>query len=521
MNRSARRALLVGASVVALGLVIGVVWVRAVEVWLRAELHARAAASLVPALAFDELSYRFPRTVTLQGVRLVSSPPHARSVEILRIEELTVVLWKIPWTDTPLRLERLELVGPTLRLVRSGDRSEAWVGFSNLLRERKGARAPSRTRRGGGIQLGAVSIRKGSVELDLAGDSSTTMVSDGIEAKLMLRKADSGAYDVSLELDHRPVLHAALQGRLLVDEERLEVTSLSIGLELGGDSDHTLTPAMRKLVRKHGIAGRLRLDATGVLAPRDPPATRLRGHLKLTGVAFALGDRRFELDRLESGLDLTKDELTIDELVIHAFDGHIEIQGRVTLGAALDGHLTFRGTGLELSKFPSGAAGTPPLGGTLDFSGELKGSLSSLPERAHGHGELSVRKGRLVHVPLLSTIDAALDSAAEAFMLRERAGHGHDELRIDFDLDGDHAHVGKLWMSSRWYGLRGHGDIYLDSRLDLVVEGGPVQKLENELGELGDLLGEITETLVRARVTGTLDKPKIGIEVLRQHVGRR
>jgi hypothetical protein len=227
------------------------------------------------------------------------------------------------------------------------------------------------------------------------------------------------------------------------------------------------------------------------------------------------------LDRLESGLGLTSDELTIDELVIHAFDGQTEVQGKVALGAALEGHLTFRGTGLELSDLPRGAAEAPSLGGTLDFSGELTGSLSSLPERAHGHGELSVRKGRLVHLPMLSTIDAALDRAAEALMRREQAGHGHDELRIDFDLNGDHAHIGKLRMNSRWYGLRGHGDVYLDSRLDLAVEGGPVQRLENELGEVGDVLGEITETLVRARVTGTVGKPKIGIEVLRKHVGRR
>jgi hypothetical protein len=196
--------------------------------------------------------------------------------------------------------------------------------------------------------------------------------------------------------------------------------------------------------------------------------------------------------------------------VIHALEGQTEVQGKVALGAALDGQLTFRGTGLELSDLPHGTAGTPPLGGTLDFSGELKGSLSSLPERAHGQGEVSVRKGRLAHLPMLSTIDAALDRAAEAFMRRERAAHGHDELRIDFDLNGDHAHIGKLRMNSRWYGLRGHGDVYLDSRLDLAVEGGPVQKLENELGDVGDVLGEITETLVRARVTGTVDKRKAG-----------
>jgi hypothetical protein len=74
-------------------------------------------------------------------------------------------------------------------------------------------------------------------------------------------------------------------------------------------------------------------------------------------------------------------------------------------------------------------------------------------------------------------------------------------------------------MNSRWYGLRGHGDAYFDSRLDMAVDGGPLQRVENELGALGDLLGEITETIVRARVTGTLSEPKVGIEVLRHRIG--
>jgi hypothetical protein len=75
-------------------------------------------------------------------------------------------------------------------------------------------------------------------------------------------------------------------------------------------------------------------------------------------------------------------------------------------------------------------------------------------------------------------------------------------------------------MNSRWYGLRGHGDVSFDSRLDLAVDGGPVQKVENELGAVGDVLGEITETLLRARVTGTLGEPKVGIEVLRHRLRR-
>jgi hypothetical protein len=86
----------------------------------------------------------------------------------------------------------------------------------------------------------------------------------------------------------------------------------------------------------------------------------------------------------------------------------------------------------------------------------------------------------------------------------------------DFTLEGSSLQIAKLRMNSRWYGLRAHGDVFFDSRLDMAAEGGPVQRLENELGVAGDVLGEITETVLRARVTGTLGHPKIGIEVLRQ-----
>ena len=42
-----------------------------------------------------------------------------------------------------------------------------------------------------------------------------------------------------------------------------------------------------------------------------------------------------------------------------------------------------------------------------------------------------------------------------------------------------------------------------------------MQRLENEFGAAGDVLGELTETFLRARVSGTLGEPKVGIEVLR------
>jgi hypothetical protein len=181
--------------------------------------------------------------------------------------------------------------------------------------------------------------------------------------------------------------------------------------------------------------------------------------------------------------------------------------------------LTFEATDLQISDVLRGAhapKGVPAYSGVLTTSGTLLGPLAQIGQSAQGSGHLALVKARLGRLPILSTIDQALDAAAEAVMKREHIGH--DVLSLNFKFAGDHARIEKLRMNSRWYGLRGHGDVFFDSRLDMAVDGGPIQRLENELGPVGDVLGEITETIVRARVTGTMGEPKIGIEVLRHRL---
>jgi hypothetical protein len=179
--------------------------------------------------------------------------------------------------------------------------------------------------------------------------------------------------------------------------------------------------------------------------------------------------------------------------------------------------LRFEGADLQIGGLLRGAEallGVPAFSGLLDFSGTLSGPLAEIDRSARGQGRLSLRKARLALLPTLSTIDEAIDPLAEEAMKRERKGH--DVLSLGFSFAGDRTRIERLRMNSRWYGLRGYGDVRFDSRLDLAVEGGPVQRLENELGAAGDVLGEITETLLRARVTGDLGEPKVAVEVLRR-----
>jgi hypothetical protein len=60
---------------------------------------------------------------------------------------------------------------------------------------------------------------------------------------------------------------------------------------------------------------------------------------------------------------------------------------------------------------------------------------------------------------------------------------------------------------------RGKGRVGLDKSLDLLLNGGPLEKVQSMLGSVGAMLGKVTDSLTHYRVTGTVGHPVISIEV--------
>ena len=521
MSRPPRRRHLVAGSIAILLAVVAIaVWIGAVERWIGQELRALAAAHLEPSFDFDDLSYRFPSTVTLRGVVLTSPDAEAKagSVDILAVKSLTLSLSEIPWPKRPFRMQRLDLSVPTVRLVRI-DSTSGLLGYSNLLKDKSEPAAPSARpppKLSELFQVRSVSIGDGRIGYDSRDGDAALMLIDGIDATLSIQPGDAGSYDLDFLLDHDPVSKIAVKGKLLADDKRLEVAALSASLDLARENDHYLTPDIQKFLAARAITGRLKFDASGTFDLSDPASSNLKAALDFSDATFAAGDYRLALDRVDIRISTKAAVATIEKFEIAALAGHATVGGTLDLDESLTSALTFGGTDLQigdLHRGPEDPKGEPRFSGLLGFSGTFLGPLAEADERARGSGQLTLRKARLARLPVLSTIDTALDATAEALMKREHTGH--DSLSVGFAFEEDRAHIERLRMNSRWYGLRGHGDVFFDSRLDLAVDGGPIERLENELGAAGDLLGEITETILRARVTGTLGAPKVGIEVLR------
>ena len=60
---------------------------------------------------------------------------------------------------------------------------------------------------------------------------------------------------------------------------------------------------------------------------------------------------------------------------------------------------------------------------------------------------------------------------------------------------------------------RGEGTIGFDQTLDLDVNAGPIEKIQEKLGPLGSLVGKVTDFVQGYTVKGTLADPKLGLRV--------
>ena len=59
--------------------------------------------------------------------------------------------------------------------------------------------------------------------------------------------------------------------------------------------------------------------------------------------------------------------------------------------------------------------------------------------------------------------------------------------------------------------VRGGGVIGFDDSLNLILNGGPLERLQESLGMVGRAFGHVTDRIVRYHVTGTTEHPVVRI----------
>ncbi|MEC9374288.1 MAG: hypothetical protein VYC34_10610, partial [Planctomycetota bacterium] len=96
-----------------------------------------------------------------------------------------------------------------------------------------------------------------------------------------------------------------------------------------------------------------------------------------------------------------------------------------------------------------------------------------------------------------------------------------DTAHVDYRFTSEGVEIENLTFESSVVAARAKGIVYYDGVLDLTANAGPMEKLQQKLGKVGEIFGSITDNLVKYHVTGRIGSPNVGVKPLGMGAGRK
>lgn len=435
--------------------------------------------------------------------------------DLLSIRRLALEMPRLPLTGRLFEIDRLELGAP--RLVLAQNAAGEFVGWANLLGDEDEVQAeqgaetgPALARDGPPLYerllLHELTIDDGElVYLDI--EDQETMVLPGIMATLRMPPVEGrdGWYAVSGEVKRPPLIDIAVEGRVHMPENVLELDELVVNVKLDEEQYENLPPQLQQTLRAHQVRGQLHAEAEGQFPLRNLPAAQGSAAVNLQRAHVALDKTEWPIAELL--LDATvEDGTAFGQLDASMLGGRIQAEGTLALRENQPLSLSWDINGVRIERAMLAAKQESKFAGNLKSNGQLSAQLGQLPDSISGTGSIHVAEGRLMNLPVLEDLLRAIKKAPLQLDLRP-----NDRGQASFQLLGNRAEITEAEVVSAVAAMRGKGDIYYDGRLDLVVSAGVLEKLQERLGAIGQLLGRLQDKVVTYRVTGTVEEPKIGV----------
>lgn len=522
-------------------------------------VEALVAGYLNPELVIEDFTYVFPFTVKVSNLKLVQD-----GVAILEVPEGMIVLERLPLGSSQVRFERFQLQSPILRL--EVDESDELVGWGDLLKPSDAPDAADEPiRNSDAFAVREITIADATIEYSDADFPDRAMRLDDIDLNIDARPNDGSVpgadapprdlpedapaiprgqnwYCLETTLDRAPLLVIDLDGGLDIDTGNLVFRSLRIDASLDPADAGSLPPQVQTLIDDWSLRGRLETETWGTLVVDDPLKGPLDLSLVLRDASFASPDGYVESRELKSEFSLRSDLLVMPKLDADLLGGELKGDGQILLEAeparpagravtdrksekieaavaageavrmipARPAYSTMLGLqlkGIDLQRFTSSMASDSRLRGVLDLDLEANGVATEFPRTLAGEGRLEVSRGRLANIPLISSLGRVMN----AILLRDV---DDDCLQTDLELRPDGVVMDDISLIAGLMAARGRGIVRFDETMEFVLNGGPMERIQNSLGALGRALGSLTDRIVRYQVTGELGAPRVRVRPL-------
>jgi len=486
-----------------------------VQRWIGDQLGTLASQYLNPRLSMGAVRYQYPLRAIVDDVRLLADDPArpGATIDILVVKRLTLQMAEIPRRGQPLRIQKLILDHPEIRAVSVGETDASPIGYSDLLK-RQSAAQPA-VKLSDVFQIRVLEVVDGLMVYDPRIPGAKPMEIDQINCSLNVQPAEgteAGWYAIEMDLARKPVYATHFSGRVNINSMVVEVQPLRMELRVGREQDHYLPPQIQGILKEHEVSGELVVEASGSVPIHDWRAASLKAQMTLTRGNFAAGDNHLPIDRFQAVWTMADRHGALEKLDSDLLGGKLEGTGQVALDAPVNGCFGLTLTNIRLEQcFRNASGGEGKYQGAMSAQIDGHGPLDDALTQSQGIGTIHIVDGRLVQLPVLSDLLAVVGKAMKAINIS--SDRPTDTADLAFTFEGNRLHFNKVHALTALAALHGDGDIYFDSRLNMVFNAGPLERLESLIGTAGSILGTVTDEVMAYTLTGTLKDPKVNVKV--------
>jgi hypothetical protein len=243
---------------------------------------------------------------------------------------------------------------------------------------------------------------------------------------------------------------------------------------------------------------------------------------------------------------MTDGRLALRTLHVKALAGQADISGSVALDDKLNSELTFDIRDMMLDQTirqDTVAAKNPKYGGRVNAAivasvplrdalrrsrvmvagagAEAMADDTEMPSR-WGRGRIDLDHARLVHTPVVQDLGRTITKGRSLFTGETtQPTRPVDKASVVFALCGDRAQCTEITYESEIFAARGRGTIgFVDRQLDLVLNAGPLEKMQAVMGRVGSVFGKLTDAVAAYHVTGPIAKPQVQMQFAGGAIGK-
>lgn len=463
---------------------------------------------LTASVEFDQLDYQAPGTVILDGLKLVG----ADGLPLVEVAQVQLTLAEVPRLNQPVQIRSIDLRSPSLFFRQ--DARGGLGGWSSLVSSEVLGNGLDAVEKGyrlsDVLELRQINISDGRLEYATGGDEEP-MILRGLTTSLNTEPQpdEPGWYAIRGSMARAPQLDIQYDGRANLDTMLIEIGRLNARMHLEEAQYETLPPQLQTLARHYALRGDLDAMISGSLRADDPLAGSINLQATLGDAFASFGESVLPIDEVRLTAVLEERALSLDGQA-DLLSGTAVAKASLALNDEMPLEANYEATGINLRQtLATTRSDAPPrYDGIVNLSGRLESRVHTLLESIQGGGRLTLERGRIVNLPVVSD----LAKAVSAPFSKEKSGR--DEALVDYQFRPDHLAISKLEFKSDIVAARGDGKVYYDRRLALAVNAGPMEKIQGHLGAIGDLLGKVTDKLVKYYVSGTVSEPKVSVKPL-------